>query len=178
MRRIALFLSLFVWLLTVLPALAQEPDPHIGNHCPAFNYFGNRPEWEKRFETNGFAGRMVSSPGTLSVQIENWCETKGQGLLPDYRVQLLYVYRNTPSPKTGDPVTHIAIVDLSTGKVTAIGNYDTAEALPKLSGEMTFWQVDLYGTGKPIWLSLFRVLDSKAQYLQTPEGDHWRVYTS
>lgn len=176
MKRVV-FVGLF-FLLTVVLAQVVAQSPDIGNHCPAFLYQANRPEWDKSFQTTGESGRMVFFPGTEYVRVEDWCQTYGQGLVPADVVQLLALYRFTPVPRTGDLVTDIVSIDLSTGKLTAKSKFNEVKRLPPLSGGIKYVLVDINNSGTPINLALFQASGVAEQYLQTPEGYIWQVSAS
>lgn len=176
MKRVVLVGLLLLLTVGFSHIFAQSPD--IGNHCPAFVYRANRPEWNKSFQTTGEAGRVVHFAGTAQVQVEDWCQTYGQGLVPPFVVQLLALYRFTPNPKTGDTVTDIVSINLATGKLTAKSKFDQVKRLPPLSGAMNYVLVDIYNTGSPIYLALFAAQNEDEQYMQTPEGYLWQVSDS
>lgn len=160
----------FVLLASRLNIVSAQND-----HCPAMRYEGTRPEWTEPFQTNGLAGRKVFFAETGKVTVEDWCQTQGQGLVPFQFVQLLHTYQNTPGPQPGDPVSRQVTIHSDTWKIEGISEVGAEETLPPLSTGGSIIRLDLFNNDHPFYLTLFKAKDSPQMYLQTPDGEIWRV---
>ncbi|MBP7119519.1 hypothetical protein KBA63_05565, partial [Candidatus Woesebacteria bacterium] len=62
-----------------------------------------------------------------------------------------------------------------TWKIEGISEVGAEETLPPLSTGGSIIRLDLFNNDHPFYLTLFKAKDSPQMYLQTPDGEIWRV---